>query len=58
MWDSVVSTVSPQAGQSGDQIPVGGGFSTTIQNGPEAHPASYTMGTGSLLGGKEAKAWH
>jgi hypothetical protein len=25
-------------------------FSATVQNGPGAHPASYTMGTGSFTG--------
>jgi hypothetical protein len=34
-----------QAGRSGDQIPVGARFSTHVQTGPEAHPASCTMGT-------------
>ena len=28
----------------------GPGFSAPIQNGPGAHPASYTMGTGSFMG--------
>jgi len=27
-------------------------FSAPVQTGPEAHPASCTMGTGSFLGGK------
>jgi len=27
-------------------------FSEPVQNGPVAHPASYTMGTGSFLGVK------
>jgi len=31
-----------------DQIPVGARLSAPIQTGPEPHPASYTMGTGSL----------
>ena len=39
-----------QAGWSGDQIPVGARFPTLVQTGPGAHPASYTMGTGSFLG--------
>jgi len=39
-------------GRFGDRIPLGARFSTRIQTGPEAHPASYTMGTGSLLGMK------
>jgi len=32
---------------------MGARFSTTIQTGPGAHPASYTMGTGSFLGVKQ-----
>jgi len=31
---------------------VGARFSAPIQTSPEAHPASYTMGTGSFLGVK------
>jgi len=31
-----------------DHIPVEVRISTPIQTSPEAHPASYTMGTGSL----------
>jgi len=27
-------------------------FSAPVQTGPDAHPASYTMGTGSFLGVK------
>jgi hypothetical protein len=42
---------------SGDRIPVGARFSATIQSGPGAHPASYTMGTGSFLGVKWPGAW-
>ena len=42
------------AGRSGDRIPVGARLSTFIQTGPEAHPASYTMGTGSFTGVKWA----
>jgi len=34
----------------GDLIPVGAKFSASVQTGPGAHPASCTMGTGSLLG--------
>jgi len=45
------------AARSVDRIPVGAGtrFSATIQTGPEAHPASYTMGTGSFPGVKWPK---
>jgi hypothetical protein len=42
---------------SGDRIPVAARFSASVQTGRGAHPASYTMGTGSLPGGKAAKAW-
>jgi hypothetical protein len=37
-----------RAGRSGDRIPVGARFFAPIQTGPGAHPASYTMGTGSF----------
>ena len=43
---------SLEVGRSRDPIPVGARFSTPVQTGPGAHPASYTMGTGSLLGVK------
>jgi hypothetical protein len=33
-----------------DRIPVGARFSAPVHTGPEAHPASCTMGTGSFLG--------
>ena len=39
-----------RAGRSGDRIPVGARFSAPVQTGPEAHPASCTMGTGSFSG--------
>jgi hypothetical protein len=41
-----------RAGRSGDRIPVGASFSAPVQTGPGAHPASYTMGTGSFPGDK------
>jgi len=54
-WDSVVSIVySLQAEQSMDSIPLGLRFTVPVQTGPGAHPASCTMGTGSL---PEVKWW-
>jgi hypothetical protein len=44
---------SLQAERSGDQIAVGASFSALVQTGPGAHPASYTMGTGSFQGVKQ-----
>ena len=41
-----------RAGRSGDRIPVEARFSAPVQTGSEAHPASYTMGTGSFPGVK------
>jgi len=37
---------SLRMGWSGDRIPVGARFFAPLQIGSEAHPASYTMGTG------------
>jgi len=34
---------------------VGARFSTTVQTGPGAHPASYGMGSGSFLGVKQPR---
>ena len=39
-----------RAGRAGDRIHVGARFPAPIQTGPEAHPASYTMGTESFPG--------
>jgi hypothetical protein len=41
---------SLRGGRSGDRIPVEARFSAPIQTDPGAHPASYTVGTGSLPG--------
>jgi len=42
-----------RVGQSRDRIPVWGGrFSAPVYTGPEAHSASYAMGTGSLARGQ------
>jgi len=46
VWARVVQSV--WAGWSGDRILVGAKFYAPIQTGPGAHPASYTMGTGSF----------
>jgi hypothetical protein len=40
---------------TGDRIPVGARFSPPVQTGPGAHPASYTMGTGSFPGVKRPR---
>ena len=46
---SVVGIVTAYgAGRSADRIPVGARFSAPVQTGPEAHPASCKMGTGSF----------
>jgi len=45
-----------RAGRSGDRIPVEARFSAPVQTSPVAHPAYYTMGTGSFPGVKERPA--
>jgi hypothetical protein len=40
----------PRAGRSGHWIPVEARFSAPVKTGPEAHPASGTMGTRSFPG--------
>ena len=40
---------------SGDRIPVGARFSAPVQTSPGAHPASWTMGTGSFRGVKSGQ---
>jgi hypothetical protein len=48
---------SLRAERSGNRIKVEARFSASVQTGPGAHPASYTMGTGFLARGKAAGAW-
>jgi hypothetical protein len=51
--DSVVGVATTlRAGRSEDRIPVGARFFAAVQTGPGAHPASYTMSTGSFSGVK------
>ena len=52
-----IVTIYMWAGRSGDKIPVEVRFFASIQTDPGAHPASYTMGTGSFPEGKAAGAW-
>jgi hypothetical protein len=44
-------TDSLWVGRSGDRISVGVRFSAPVQIGHGAHPAYYTLGTGSFRGG-------
>ena len=55
--NSVGRATALGAGRSGHRIPVGARFYAPVQTGPWAHLATYTMGTGSFLGGKAAGAW-
>jgi len=52
-WAEIAQSL--RTGRSGDRIPVGATFSTPVQTGLGAHPASYTMGTGSFPGGGGVK---
>jgi hypothetical protein len=45
------SSVGIRAGRYGYRIPVGPLFSASVQTGPGAQPASYTMGIESVHGG-------
>ena len=47
---SVVIATVYGGGRAGDRIPVEARFSAPVQTGPEAHPASCIMGTGSFPG--------
>jgi hypothetical protein len=46
---------SLRAGRSGDRIAVAACISAPVQTDPVAHPASYTMGTGSLSRGQSGR---
>ena len=52
IYERSVLSVLLRAGRCGDRIPVRARFFTDVQTGCEAHPASYTMGTGSFPGVK------
>jgi hypothetical protein len=54
VWPAQLSRYSDSlyAGQCSVLTPVGARFSTHVQTGPGAHPASCTMGTGSFPGVK------
>jgi hypothetical protein len=52
-WNSLQDTCdSLRARRSGDRIPVEARFSAPVQTGPVAHPAAYTICTGSFPGEK------
>ena len=46
---------TPRAGRSNGRIPVGARYFAPVQTGPRAHPASYTLGTGSFPGVKRPR---
>ena len=46
---------SLRAGLSADRISLEAIFFASVQTGPETHPASYTMGTGSFPGAKRPR---
>ena len=51
--DSVGGTATRYgAGRSGGRIPAGARLTAPVHTSSEAHPASYTKGTGSFLGVK------
>ena len=51
-YSAVAIATALRAGRSGDRIPVRVRFSARVKTGPRAHPASYTIGTGSFAGVK------
>jgi hypothetical protein len=53
---SVGIATALRAGRSGDRIPVEARFSAPVQSGPGAHPASFTIDTGSFLGVKSGRS--
>jgi len=53
-WDNVVGIATCYRLDSpGVESWQGARFSAPVRTGPGAHPASYTMGTGSILGVKQ-----
>jgi hypothetical protein len=57
-WDSSVGiTTGYGLGGPGIESPWGARFSVPVQTCPGAHPAFYTMGTGSIQWDKAAGAW-
>jgi hypothetical protein len=46
-----------KTGQGKKKIPVWAKFFAAVQTGPEAHPASCTMGNESLSRGYSGRAW-
>jgi hypothetical protein len=55
LGSSVGIPTTLQAGRFGDRFPVGERFSSSVQTGPGAHPASCTMSTVSFPGVKSGR---